>query len=222
MDSTSLSSGDALGGFADKKQTDRELQMGARVAALMQTHGTPGKVVPGRFAALMATINAKFGAKNDEQKEAVKDTLTYLAIVHGSGPNVRWQDIEAAPEGCKPLKMNEVVDKVITREFHRRFMTHFSERATQMFDASPDLQNVLIERAVRNGIPTTAAKAVIDFLDSSTGVDPGTIAYRTQSKYSAVARANKKGVTSVEQSASAAGRAMHGYNDDDAASVTSL
>jgi len=160
-----------------------------------------------------------FNATSKEQKEAVKDALTYLAIVHGSGPNVQWEDILCEPEGCKGVMMNQVVDGVISRKFHRRFMANFSQRAVNMFNATPSLQNQLVDRAIRNGIPITETMSTIDFLDSSSGVSPGVLAMRVQSKYSAVSRANNNSKTSVEKSASNAASAMHGYNEGDTDSL---
>lgn len=198
-----------------EQSTASAVNMGSIVSGLLKTHGVPGKVKLSRFESQVAQINALFGARSKEQKDAVANTLTYLAIVHGCGPNVKWEEILCEPEGCTPQKMNRVVDGIITRAFHRRFMVNYSSRAIEMYDASPELQASLIPRAVRNGLPITDSKSVIDFLDSSGGVAPSVIAARTASKYSAVTRANTNSMSSIEKSALTAAHSMHEYGKED-------
>lgn len=207
-----LGTGDGLGGGVASSSGQADIQK--RVESMMNRMGVPGKVKASRFAAQMAQIDTLFGAKSKDAKESVKDSLTYLAIVNGSGPNVQWEEISCEPEGCKVVMMNEVVDNIITRKYHRRFMANFSQRAINMYNASPALQNQLVERAIRNGTPITEAMSAIDFLDSSSGMAPGILALRVQSKYSAVARANNSGKNSLEKSAGVASGAMHTFNSD--------
>lgn len=204
--------GDGLGGGVASRA--QEVDLSATVSDLLKTHGVPTKMKSDRFTKINAQVFAAFEAKSNEQKEAVRNVLTYLAIVHGSGPTVRWQDVEASPPGCKKLTMNFIVDMIVTREMFRRYMTNYSDRAVAMHDSSPALQNTLMARAMRNGVPLTDTKSVIDFLDSSTGVDSNSLRLRTMSKYSAVKRANSGAHNSLENAAQAATETMHGYHDD--------
>jgi len=191
----------------------------AQIRDIAERHGTPKKIPMAKFVAQRSQIYALFGATKQEQKTAVDNTLTYLAIVHGCGPNVDWAKVEASPPGCKTLTMEKVVDGVITRLYHRRFMAHYSARAVQMYEASPQLQSSLVERAVRNGLPLTDSVSVIDFLDSSSGLSNGALAQRIKAKSSAVSRANRQGLTSTERVASATAEDMHRYHDADADSL---
>lgn len=217
--SSKASTGDGLGGVLSaggqlSQSNAEDANVAGRVGDMMKRMGTPNKVRASEFARLMGQINARFGATTAAQKEAVAEALTYLAIVHGSGPNVQWEKVECVPgEGCRSLMMSEIVDMIITRAYHRRFMVNLSQRAVQMHNSSPELQNVLTDRAIRSGVPTTETLSTIDFLDSSSGISPSAAAYRIQSKYSAVRRANLQQPSSTERSAKAASSKMHEMHD---------
>lgn len=199
-DSKILGTGDAMGGGsragpAASTSTDTENAVGymertrITVESLLSKSGTANRLKDREFVSRMTRIYAAFGARTADQKAAVMDALCFLFIVHGSSLNVAWVEVDAEPEGCKPLAMSKVVDDIVGRSVLRKFARHFSARGREMASSSVLLQNILRERAVRYGVAPNDFMATIDFLESA-GCSPHEMAVRNQVKYGAVGRAN--------------------------------
>jgi len=203
------SAGDGLQVQTDKTATTAALSMS--VDAMRKSMGTPKVMAPGKFTETLVKVQNFVGATTPAQKDELRDALVFLGIEHGTGPEVDWEFIDMVLS-WKTVRMNLVVDNIITRKFSRRFWANWADRAREMYEANPVLQQDLLERAVRSGLPATEAYYVIDFLPAA-GMTPAAIAMRTKAKYSAIRRQRSDGPSSMEESASATAASVGNRGD---------
>lgn len=142
-------------------------------------------------------IESLVGAKSAEDKRRLRYALVHLGIEHGTGPNADYKSIKLVPGGSmRSVTMDEVVDKIVTREYWRRYMNGFGDDVRPYLAANPQLLDTLAERATRNGVPLNNIETVVDFgvpkLDN-----PDSLGLRHIAKTNAVNRANSNTDNSV-------------------------
>jgi len=169
----------------------------AAVQAMFMAMGSPTVMAPARRAVILAVLYKKFEASTADDKAQVDTTLIYFFTVYGTSPKTDWAKVPDVVCGGVSVKAAFVVSE-IGEDRLKRFCAPWGQRAMVMVDASPELQGVLRERALRQGLPVGAESLAVDFAGKDGTMGSAAMAQRIAGKSSAIARAKSNRVSDME------------------------
>jgi len=177
---------------ADSAEIDR-----AMVQAMFKSMGAPTVMPASHRAKVLAAIYRKFSASTAQDRAAVDLALIYYLVVYGTSPKTDWS--KASDVVCAGVSVpasfivNEIGENML-----KRFAAPWGQKAMQMVDASPELQGLLRERTLRQGLPVGAEALAVDFAGKDGTMGSAAMAQRIAGKSSAIARAKTNRVNDMD------------------------
>jgi len=169
----------------------------AAVQAMFRAMGSPTVMAPAQRAIILAVLYKRFSASTAADKALVDTTLTYFFTVYGTSPKTDWSKVPDIVCGGVSVKAAYVVSE-IGEDKLKRFCAPWGQKAIAMVDASPELQGILRERALRQGLPVGAESLAVDFAGKDGTMGSAAMAQRIAGKSSAIARARSNRVNDMD------------------------
>jgi len=178
---------------------DRASEAAARasVQAMFKAMGSPTVMAPAQRAVILAVLYREFSASTAADKALVDTTLTYFFTVYGTSPKTDWAKVPDVVCGGVPVKAAFVVSE-IGEDKLKRFCAPWGQKAMAMVDASPELQGILRERALRQGLPVGAESLAVDFAGKDGTMGSAAMGMRIAGKSSAITRAKMNRVNDMD------------------------
>lgn len=152
------------------------------VAEIAKLNGYATLVSQRVFTQTMARIYSLFGATRQADKARVDRTMIYYFSVHGTSPQTLWGTYEyPICAMSKELRPMEVVGLIGANKL-KKFMGRFTQQTIAMYQASPDLQGALAERAARRGLANGQEMFAIDYLGKDGTLSPADAQVRVFSR----------------------------------------
>lgn len=169
----------------------------AAVQAMFKAMGSPTVMAPAQRMVVLSVLYKKFEASTAADKALVDTTLIYFFTVYGTSPKTDWAKVPDLVCGGVSVKATFVVSE-IGEDKLKRFCAPWGQRAITMVDASPELQGMLRERALRQGLPVGAESLAVDFAGKDGTMGSAAMSMRITGKTNAIARAKHNRVSDMD------------------------